>query len=709
MTFVFPFLLGGLLLAGVPVLLHFLVRKKPKTLLFPAYRFLILKRRSNTRNLRLKHLLLLLLRMALIILVCLALARPRLFHEAIGLSREKPIAMVLIFDTSPSMEYKSGDMTRLDLAKRRSLELLAELPEDCRVMILDAADPSSFRREDFLPSLEKARQRIQSLTIRPMSAPVTKALDEAYRRFEEWDDQRMPRIVCIFSDRTKASWDTGVSAKRKDDTSLPQVLYFDVGIDDPSDLAILHTELGGMRQSFNAGEKIPLRAVVKRTGAKMSNTLIVQISAKKAAEQFFNAEEGKSQTLALEIDTAGLKPGLHQTEVKLETTDDALPHNNKRFVTFKIVEKPRVLVLADDLKKTRDFARALEVLHYAVTHKTAEDKNLNQYDAVFLVSVAAPTETLWQELTTYVKDGRGVCIIPPGAELNRDAYNNEAAQKVMPAAVLATMDGPSREWNLTTADWGNPFLAFYRKWLAEGDWDFIANPRSATRYWEVKPPDDKNVIVSYDGAPHPAIVERPASKQAGKVLLLTTPMDERTPAWNNYHENLTSFYLAMTMMCARHLSAAPEGMTLNYQFDQKLPMVTKALAYPKYLLTSGDFSEEIRFDENRWTAERLPRGGNYAVSGTNPVEQKTETIHQFSINIASEESDLSRVGIDEIEAALGKNAVVPQDRRRSIVDTVKWDEPMELFPWLMIAILFFLALENLLANKFYQKASEPEA
>src|SRR5438132_216472 len=106
MTFVYPLLLGGLLLAGVPVLLHFLIRKKPATLLFPAFRFLIEKRRANTRNLRLRHLLLLLLRIALIALLCLALARPRVLHESIGLSREKPVALVLIFDTSPSMEYK---------------------------------------------------------------------------------------------------------------------------------------------------------------------------------------------------------------------------------------------------------------------------------------------------------------------------------------------------------------------------------------------------------------------------------------------------------------------------------------------------------------------------------------------------------------------------------------------------------------------------
>src|SRR5437879_6214364 len=173
MTFVSPLLLGGLALAGLPVLLHFLIRKKPKTLVFPAFRFLVQKKRSNTRNLRLKHLLLLLLRIALIVLICFALSRPRLFHESIGglISRERPVAMVLVFDTTPSMAYKSGEQTRLDLAKKRALELVDQLPADCRVLVLDAADPASFGREVWHKSLEKARQRIQSLTIRPESVP----------------------------------------------------------------------------------------------------------------------------------------------------------------------------------------------------------------------------------------------------------------------------------------------------------------------------------------------------------------------------------------------------------------------------------------------------------------------------------------------------------------------------------------------------------
>ncbi len=703
MTFVYPLLLGGLLLAGLPVLLHFLVRRKPKTLLFPAYRFLIQKKRSNTRNLRLRHLLLLLLRVLLILVVCFALARPRLFHETLGLSREKPVALVLIFDTTPSMEYKVGDQTRLDLAKKRVLELLDRLPEDCHILILDAADPAGFGREDWLRSLDKARQRIQSLALRPESAPVTHALDEAYRRFEALDE-RTPRVACIFSDRTKASWDSTVSPKRDTDV---QVLYFDVGVDEPIDLAITHAELGGGRPSFLEGEKIPLRALVQSSALKGDHVLVVQVGGQ-SIEQHCHPEPGKPQTLALEIDAPalGLKPGFHQAEVRFETEGDLLPGNDRRFVTFRVLPKPRVLVLADDLKRTAHFVRVLEALNYAVTHQKAVDEkiDLNPFDAIFLIGVAAPSEKLWSNIASA---GRNVCIALPGDEVKRSAYNSESAQKIMPAKVTEKVVGPPREWNLGDADWGHPFLATYRRWLAgDVEYDFVTNPRTASRYWSVEPRSEKDVVVSYAGARHPAVVERAQAKNAAKVLLLTTPLDQQREAWNNYDEKLTSYYLALTMWCARHLCAEPESALLNYQFGQKMPTVTRTLAYPKYQLVSGDFSEELAFDNDRWTADRLPKAGNYAVTGTNPAEQTSETIHRFSINIAPEESDLKRVSIDDIEAVLGKNAVVPQDRRRSIVETLNWDEPVELFPWLMIALLFFLALENLLANRFYRKTED---
>ena len=128
MTFIHPALLTGLLLAGLPVLLHLIMRQKPKQLPFPAFRFLARKATANRRRMRLRHLLLLLLRIGLVALMCLALARPRVLSERFNLLGDQPVLAILIIDTSPSMEYTVAGRTRLDEAKARAIELIESFP-----------------------------------------------------------------------------------------------------------------------------------------------------------------------------------------------------------------------------------------------------------------------------------------------------------------------------------------------------------------------------------------------------------------------------------------------------------------------------------------------------------------------------------------------------------------------------------------------------
>src|SRR6516162_11303187 len=98
MTFIHGYLLTGLLLVGVPVLLHLIMRQKSRHLQFPAFRFLRQRHLINRRKLRFQHLLLLLLRMAVIAALCLALARPRVAAERIAtlFTNERPVAAVLL-------------------------------------------------------------------------------------------------------------------------------------------------------------------------------------------------------------------------------------------------------------------------------------------------------------------------------------------------------------------------------------------------------------------------------------------------------------------------------------------------------------------------------------------------------------------------------------------------------------------------------------
>ena len=97
MSLLHPVLLSGLGLAVIPILLHLLLRAKPKRLIFPALRLIQQNRRQNVRRLQLRHLWLLLLRVLVITLIVLGLSRPSLPAANYSLSvREWTTLLVIV-------------------------------------------------------------------------------------------------------------------------------------------------------------------------------------------------------------------------------------------------------------------------------------------------------------------------------------------------------------------------------------------------------------------------------------------------------------------------------------------------------------------------------------------------------------------------------------------------------------------------------------
>ncbi len=94
MTWLHPALLFGLGVVAIPVLLHFLMRQKPKKLVFPALRLIQQQRRSNARRFRLRHLWLLLLRMAALAAIVFAIARPTLPAANYGLNLREGLTLL---------------------------------------------------------------------------------------------------------------------------------------------------------------------------------------------------------------------------------------------------------------------------------------------------------------------------------------------------------------------------------------------------------------------------------------------------------------------------------------------------------------------------------------------------------------------------------------------------------------------------------------
>ncbi|HEX3316025.1 MAG TPA: VWA domain-containing protein [Gemmataceae bacterium] len=821
MSFVFPALLGTLIAAGIPVALHLMMRPKPRTLPFPAFRFLVAKQRANQRSLRLRHLLLLLLRMVLIAGLILAIARPRLFQQNLGLSTERPVFAVFVFDVSPSMDYKSADQrTRLDDAKKRADELLAELPAGSRIEIRTTTDRPGERIEA-TANLAEVRKRIQSLEIAHASPPLNaaviaglKELADAALKHEDETARKMPRLLCVFTDTTRGSWDPAQTAavdaasdlvaptresllaaraevanllaisKEKPERSaaildfeknleylgeriprlgpadfplqteaadlvrqvrrsirealrsLPaeassddkestlwetalrktlhslsgqETLWFDVGMNPLSDLAIVRIDFdrpkrsGESAEAFAPDDAVSLEVVVEAGGQTMQATLTCEHESGKIGRPI-EVKAGEKKT----VQFAELKmgPGFHSVILSLDIRDGWLG-NNRRFATFQVRQPKKILVVSDRPEKPGELQGAIRANRFEV--ETAKPAALEtpipaNVDAVYLYGLTAPSPALWKTLEAFVRAGGGLGIVPGDKTMRLADYKSPlvlgAYQKVIELPADRTRDvGLAWRFEPETI-FGHPIFRPFEGWLKDPNIDFVKYPPRAWTFWEVA---DKDTLLRYaDGKP--ALLEKTVG--AGRVIEFTTTLDPRSPAWNNYLESLTSIYVVLVGQTAKHLTGDSMPIPCNFTTPGPEPTVWARGWAGKRVMPTGPGKLDpitVPADVARLSIPQATLPGNYRIldpDGKTPLAA-------FSVNLSPAEVAPVRLATRTIENVFGDGAIVPADRRADLQQLLAghWHEPIELFPYFMIGVLLLLALENLLANRFYRRTA----
>ena len=124
MTFLQPLALFGLAFALIPPLLHLFQRRHVPDVVFPAARYLRETAREAQRSIRLRHLLLMLLRVAAVVALVLAAARPVVPVSVGGL--HAPTALAIVLDHSLSSGAVVGGRRVLDDLAQRARETLRE-------------------------------------------------------------------------------------------------------------------------------------------------------------------------------------------------------------------------------------------------------------------------------------------------------------------------------------------------------------------------------------------------------------------------------------------------------------------------------------------------------------------------------------------------------------------------------------------------------
>lgn len=131
------FLVAGLAI-GIPVFLHLFYRQKTRRLSFPALRYLVRTEREHAKEIRLRQLLLLLIRvLALLLLVG---AGARLFIEGRG-SSHPPTAVALIVDNSMSSGLVVGESRALEELKGIALATLSTSSNEDQFWVIKAGEP----------------------------------------------------------------------------------------------------------------------------------------------------------------------------------------------------------------------------------------------------------------------------------------------------------------------------------------------------------------------------------------------------------------------------------------------------------------------------------------------------------------------------------------------------------------------------------------
>jgi hypothetical protein len=716
-SFLAPYLLGGAALVAVPIALHLLMRRQPVPHAFPALRFLQEQRIANRRRLQLRHLLLLLLRIAAILLFVAALARPTLRGAGWLADGEGPVAAVLVFDTSPRMLLRHANRTRLAEAKQLAAGLLDRLPKGSRLAVIDTAG----RAAAFSPSIEAAKVKIERLEAATPVDGVGRAVDEGLRLLAESGQQR--RELYIFSDLTTGGFPRGEPlAERLAAHEEVSAMVIDVGVEATSNFAIDSLRLAGERVAV--GRPLELFVTRSRIGGEASRPLAVEVLdddgsySRRAARPVNWSEEGCEPTL---FAINGLAPGTRQGRVVIVGADD-LDADNSRGFTVEVGPRPKVLVVASApaADRGRFVAQAIAPAALSRAGKGRFDceltgieglespAGLGGYSGIVLVDPPRLSDQLWDRLEAWVAEGRGLVVwLGPSAG---SSFNTAASRRVLGGDVVRVWRDETGENCLAPQQLEHPLLAAFRQ---VGDavpwqdfpvyrhWEFRPQPAEAGEAADPAAGREAVPIAAFrDGMP--AILERRLDR--GTVIVFTTAASQPANDPELWTRLAVGFEPWPFVILANEslLYAIDTRETRNITAGR--PAVVRvgsqsAAAEEVFVTTpSGDvFPAAIDSRRRTVTVSATRQPGNYTLRSGGSGGFRGG----FTANLDAASTDIRRLEPEAVEELLGERVRIARTDREIVRDINLGRVGTELFGWLIVLVAVVMAGDWMVANRFY--------
>lgn len=411
MTFLNPAVLLGLLAASIPILIHLLNLRKLKRVEFSSLMFLKELQKNQIRKIKLKQWLLLLIRVMIVILLVTAFARPTLESAIIGgtASTVKTTA-IFIIDDSFSMEVLEPNGSRFNITKNIVKELLSNLKEGDDASIIYLSDKDGDEKQSSKNISEMSNQ-ISGKNISFVSGSVHNAFAAAAKLLD--NSQNFAKEIYFISDFQKTNEDAQkvYSDFGKVFNERVKLFLFRFDEKDINNLSIDSLRLN--TQLFEKNKPVSISAFVNNHSAQKIDNRVISlfINGERSAQKGFTINGGSSAEIILEgnIKSSGFN------KIIVETEEDELNADNKKYISFFLPEKINALVAVEKSGDEKFITALLNAfgensVDYSVKNISQINSSmLKDFDLVYLIGAR---DEISSSIKSYAQNGGGVFLFP---------------------------------------------------------------------------------------------------------------------------------------------------------------------------------------------------------------------------------------------------------------------------------------------------------
>jgi len=403
MNFLSPLFLAGSVAAAVPILLHLLKREPEARVKFAAVQLLKRAPVEDTARHRLRELLLLALRVATLVLLALAFARP--FFPS-GHAAGPSGVTVVALDTSYSMAAPG----RFERARQLAKDAIARAAATDAVGVVtfadsaEIADKPSADRVLAVSALDRATPGFGGTRYRAALSTAAQAIAAA--------GASTRATIVVVTDLQESGWDDG------DRVSVPEGVRLeiaDVG-ELPANLAVT-----GLRSTGDRGDRII--ATVRNTSTTARDVRAhLALDSRPAGDATTTVGANQSADVTFPNPARANAPASASVSID---DPDGLPADNVRYLALNGADRPQVLAITSsgDLEKDAFYVdhaltaagpggdRGFDVHAMSAAQlSSAGDDRLSRDAAIIVMSTRGLEPRGREKLAAYARSGGGVLV-----------------------------------------------------------------------------------------------------------------------------------------------------------------------------------------------------------------------------------------------------------------------------------------------------------